>query len=329
MTNKKSVSIIIPNYNGKHLLEKYLKYAYIAADNAKVDYEIIIVDDASTDDSVSFLKEHYPSVVLLQNTKNRGFSYSCNQGLKCARFELILLLNSDVKLSPDYFEHQWRYFEQPDTFGVMGRIMSVDNSKIEDAARYMNLTGGKIKASRFFYSKNSSDYTPTTYLSGANALIFKDKLRSIGGFDEIFSPFYSEDFELGLRAWRLGWKCYYEHRSICFHQISASTSKYETADWVKHIYYRNKFLLHAIHLNGPLLYLYFLQLIFIDLLPKVLCGKLWIIKSHLAFFQHTDEIRRSKERLAELMTAHNSSLSIADVKRKLQDNLQNRNLVWF
>lgn len=329
MAYKKSISIIVPNYNGKHLLTSYLKDTIVAAEQTGAPYEIIVVDDCSTDDSVAYVKNNYPEIVLIENRINRGFSYSCNQGLKAARFELVLLLNSDVKLTPDYFEHQWRYFEHPDTFGVMGRIMSVDKTTIEDAARYMNFNGGKIKASRFFYSKNSADYIPTSYLSGANALIVREKLLSIGGFDEIFSPFYSEDFELGLRAWRLGWKCYYEHKSVCYHHISASTSNYKTAEWVKYIYYRNKFLMHAIHLDGPLLWLWFMQLIFIDLLPRLLMGKTWIIKSYIDLIKYYGEIQRSKRRLAVLMEKHNSTLTIADVIRSIREPLNAENLVWL
>lgn len=129
---QKSVSIIIPNYNGKHLLEQYLPSVFTAAQNAGTEFEIIVIDDGSKDDSISFIKENYKEVKLLINDQNRGFSYTCNHGIREAKHELILLLNSDVKLTPDYFEHQWKYFNKPDTFGVMARIMSFDESRIED-----------------------------------------------------------------------------------------------------------------------------------------------------------------------------------------------------
>ncbi len=329
MCSRKSVSIIIPNYNGKHLLKAYLNDTIVAAENARVEYEIIVVDDCSTDDSYAFVLSNFPGIKLLRNNENRGFSYSCNQGLKVAKYELVLLLNSDVKLTPDYFRHQWHYFSQPDTFGVMGRIMGVDKTTIEDAARYIDINGAKIKATKFFYSKNPNDLIPTTYLSGANALIDKKKLLEIGGFDEIFSPFYSEDFELGLRAWRLNWKCYYEHRSVCYHHVMASTSRYKTKQWVKYIYYRNKFLLHAIHLNGAQLYLWYLQLVFMEVIPKLLLGRFWIVKSYIAFVKHSKEIQNSKRKLALLMEKHDSNLSISDVMRNFRKPLVQEDLIWL
>src|SRR5690606_964548 len=80
MALKKNVSIIIPNFNGQALLEEYLPYAIAAAENAGIAYEVIIVDDASTDQSVDFIKTHYKDVILLKNPVNQGFSYSCNKG---------------------------------------------------------------------------------------------------------------------------------------------------------------------------------------------------------------------------------------------------------
>ena len=110
MPGKKNVSIIIPNFNGANLLKQYLPFTIAAAEKAGMAYEIIVVDDASTDDSVEFIEAHYKDILLVKNSVNKGFSYSCNEGMEVARYELLLFLNSDVKLSPEYFEHQWRYF---------------------------------------------------------------------------------------------------------------------------------------------------------------------------------------------------------------------------
>src|SRR5690606_35839786 len=283
MAVKRNVSIIIPNYNGADLLKQYLPYTFAAADHADVDYEVIVVDDASTDDSIAFVEAHYPQVVLVKNATNRGFSLSCNEGMKVAQYDLLLFLNSDVKLSPDYFEHQWTYFEQEDTFGVMGRIMSMDQQRMEDTARYPNFMGYRIKATSFFYSNDKEPSIPTTYLSGANALVDAKKMKAMGGLDPIFSPFDAEDLDLALRAWRAGWKCFYEHQSVCYHQVSTTTKNHCTKDWVKEIYYRNRFLVHAIHLEGISFWMWYLHVLFLEVLPKLLIGKFWILRSYRQF----------------------------------------------
>lgn len=327
MESKKSVSIVIPNYNGTHLLKEYLPYTYSAIENTGVEYEIIVVDDASTDDSVEFIKTEYPQIKLLINANNSGFSYSCNQGITAAQCELILLLNSDVKLTPDYFSHQWKYFSQPDTFGVMGRIIDMEGDHIQDAARLPKFNGLKLKTAFFYYTDNPDEWLYTFYLSGANALIDAEKLKQIGGFYELFSPFYCEDMELSIRAWKLNWKCYYEHQAICRHQISASTKNYKTAQWVKSIYYRNRFYLHALHLNGLALFGWYVQITIIDLLPKLLAGQFWIWKSYKELFKNSSLIKAYRNRLNELLAQNNSRITIFNIVGKIKASVKDKTLI--
>ncbi|MDB5137537.1 MAG: wbbL 4 [Mucilaginibacter sp.] len=329
MEIKKSVSIIIPNYNGRHLLKEYLPYTIDAIKNAETIYEVIIVDDCSKDDSVEFIRAEYPWINLVVNAENRGFSYSCNRGIEAAKYELILLLNSDVKLTPDYFEHQWKYFTQQDTFGVMGRIIDMEGDHIQDAARMPKFNGLKLKTDYFYYQNNSTDLWYTFYLSGANALIDAAKLKEIGGFYELFSPFYCEDMELSIRAWKLGWKCYYEHESICRHQVSASTKNYQTAKWVKSVYYRNRFYLHAIHLNGLALAGWYCQITIIDLLPKLLVGQFWIWKSYRELFKNRRSVKLYKNRIEDLMITHGSRITIFDVVTKIRMSVKNKKMTRF
>lgn len=324
---QKSVSIVIPNYNGKHLLQQYLPSVFVAAQNANTNFEIIVVDDGSKDDSINFIQKHYQNVKLLINDKNRGFSYTCNHGIREARYELILLLNSDVKLTPDYFEHQWKYFSKTDTFGVMGRIMSFDETKIEDAARLLYFSGCRIKANKFYYSLNPEDESVyTAYLSGANALVDAKKLKELGGFDEIFSPFSSEDFDLSLRAWQLGWKCYYEHKSFCFHHISGSTKTQIKSDFIKKIYYRNRFLLQRIQLQGLRLSMLPLHLLFAEIIPKVLTGKFWILGAYKQYLSSFGSVNNSRQNLATLKVKHNSTIGITDVMDIINQSIAEKNI---
>lgn len=324
---QKRVSIVIPNYNGRHLLEKYLPSVFIAAENANTEFEIIVIDDGSKDDSISFIRENYRNVKLLINDQNRGFSYTCNHGIREAKYELILLLNSDVKLTPDYFDHQWKYFDQPDTFGVMARIMSFDESRIEDAARLLYYGGCRIKANKFYYSENPEDESVyTAYLSGANALVDAQKLKELGGFDEIYSPFSSEDFDLSLRAWQLGWKCYYEHRAFCFHHVSGSTKTQIKSNFIKKIYYRNRYILQGIHLQGLRKLFYPLQQVFTELIPKLLTGKTWVLESYKDYLAHRDRINASKAKLGVLKQKYNSDLNISDVMTIINQSVSNKNI---
>ncbi len=329
MNYKKSVSIVIPNYNGKDLLATYLPYTLRAIRSEGVRFEIIVVDDASEDDSVAFLNEKYPQVIIIQNNENRGFSYTCNTGLRYAQYELVLFLNSDIKLTQDYFSKQWQYFKDPDTFGVMGKILVSDGKKIEVAARYPSLLGFKLKSNRLFYFKKSpGKATPTLFLSGANALICAEKLRELGGFDEIYSPYYSEDLDLGIRAWRVGWKSHYEHQSTCYHLGSHTTKNHCDKSWVKQVYFRNRIIFHAIHIETNQLPFWKIQLLLMEILPKVLIGQVWILKSYLAYRKEKFRIEVSRKSLEEVMKVHKSQKSISDLEQDFTKINEDKNLVW-
>lgn len=325
---RKSISVVIPNYNGRHLLEQNLPSVYAALNNAKTDFEIIITDDCSTDSSVAFIRQNYPLVRLIINDKNQGFSASCNRGIEIAEKDLVLLLNTDIELNNHFFESQFIYFELPDTFGVMSKIIGAKNGETQDTARFLKYSGFKIKANNFYHLENEDFLTPTAYLSGANALIDAKKLKDIGGFDEIFSPFYCEDFELGLRAWRLGWKCYYDPKSYCVHDHSSTTKNYRTRNWVKAIFFRNRLFVHAIHLSRIRLVFWFLQIAFIDMLFMWVGLKFYYYKSFGMFLNNIKSAINSRKNMKELMARHNSTISIDDVIKKMNRMLEGQAIIF-
>ncbi len=324
---KRSISVVIPNYNGKHLIELYLPSVLTALKTAGVEHQIIVVDDCSTDCSVAFIRQNYPKVILIVNRENKGFSFTCNRGIEVAGMELTLLLNSDVKLSPDYFAGQFRYFDKPDTFGVMGCIMSKDGLTIEDAARFLFFEGCRIKANRFYHSQNTDDEIYTAYLSGANALIDTHKLKELNGFDEIYSPFTSEDSDLSTRAWLLGYKCYYEHQSVCYHQVSGSIRKNIAAAAIKKVYYRNRFIFLKIYLKGVRALVWPAWLLFVEVLPKLFAGHFWIVDSLKQYGQASSEIEQSVQQLEELRQAHSSNLRVKDVMRIINQSVKGKSIV--
>jgi len=332
MTNpsnsRKSISVVIPNYNGKHLLERNLPSVYKALNNAGTDFEIIITDDCSTDSSLAFIRQFYPHVRLIINTQNQGFSTSCNKGIAIANKDLVLLLNTDIELNTNFFQSQFKYFDLPDTFGVMSKIIGAKNGETQDTARFLKYSGFKIKANNFYHLEDENFLAPTAYLSGANALINTKKLQEIGGFDEIFSPFYCEDFELGLRAWRLGWKCYYDPKSFCIHDHSSTTKNYRTRNWVKAIFFRNRLFVHAIHLSRTRLAFWFLQITFLDMLFIWIGLKFYYYKSFGMFLKNLNPIFHSRKKMEELMISHNSTLCIDDVINKMDKMLEGQTIIF-
>ena len=319
---KKSISVVIPNYNGRHLLEQNLPSVIKALENSGSNYEIILVDDYSLDDSIQFTRKNYSQIQIISSPSNGGFSVACNKGITVAKNELTFLLNTDIQLSSDYFASQFKYFDDPTTFGVMGKVLGFKDGSIQDTARYISYSGFKIKANNFFHLRDESFWCPTAYLSGANALVDTQKLKDLKGFDEIFSPFYCEDFDLGLRAWRVGWKCYYQPQSHCLHDHSSTTKNIRTRNWVKAIFFRNRLIVHAIHLNSLARALLLTQVFFTDFLFRWLSFKFYFYNSLSMFFQMNTQVQKSRGNLKKLMESHQSKISISDIKTIMNEMIK-------
>ena len=324
--NKKSVSVIIPNYNGQQLLAQFLPFTIQALKNAAIDYEIIIIDDASVDHSVLFLKKNYPEIIVIENKKNSGFSATCNVGIAKASKTLLLILNSDIKLSANYFENQWQCFEEDDTFGVMGRM--IENNAY-DAPRLSGRAGFKYVQNKTYSVADEKFPVPTLFLSGANALVCSKKMKQIGGFDEIFSPFYYEDTDLSLRACRLGWKCYYSFQSTCDHLGSSTVKSNHHKKCVKITYYRNRFILHGIHLTKAQFQWFKLQTLCLSVIPKILIGKFWIWKSFSDLKNYNEAIENSKFKLEEQAKISGNLFSLFALRPRLLAQIAYRNITIF
>ncbi|MBC7401003.1 MAG: glycosyltransferase family 2 protein, partial [Mucilaginibacter sp.] len=135
--------------------------------------------------------------------------------------------------------------------------------------------------------------------------------------------------ELSIRAWKLGWKCYYEHQSVCRHQVSATTKDLQKPKWIKSIYYRNRFYMHALHLNGLALLAWYIQITIIDLLPKLLVGQLWIWESYKELFKNKDLIKQYRQRLKTLLDGHNSNRTIFNVVAEIRQSVSGKSLTRF
>ncbi len=237
--------MVIPSFNGKELLEQYLPSLLETLRNSRQvpQYETIVVDDASTDGTDVFLTENYPEVIYLKNTENMGFSKTSNRGLHQAKHELVLFLNNDMVLNDDFFEKTIPYFDQEDTFGVFSEIRdSLGEKKLEGQK------APKCKKHRIHYEDNRETKGPFTfYLCGGNALVSRKKMLELQGFNEIFSPFYFEDFDVSLRAWRKGWKCYYTEETFCKHCHSQTINSNFSKEYVQGIFLRNRFIFNDLH----------------------------------------------------------------------------------
>lgn len=241
----KSISIIIPNWNGRALLEKFLPALTTATNNYKGDSEIIVVDDASNDDSITFLKTHFPFIKTLELHENKGFSVACNSGLSHCSKELVLFLNNDMSVSKDFLKPLSRHFQDKNVFGVRLGIKWLTEEGIKtDLSRFflgLDFKNGLIECPMLRLKKELKPFYCST-ASGGAGIFDRKKLMRLHGFDEIFSPFYWEDFDLSYRAWKRGWKLIFEPESVVYHQHSSTIGRFKDRKFVLKISTRNRYL---------------------------------------------------------------------------------------
>ncbi|MCL4338797.1 glycosyltransferase family 2 protein [Patescibacteria group bacterium] len=232
----KKISIVIPNYNGRNLFMKNLPEVLKAARGA----EIIVVDDASEDDSVAMLRKNFPHINVLQSETNRGFSTAVNKGVMAAKGELVLLLNSDVYPETDFLEYLLPHFVDNKVFAV-GCLQKSEEEKNRTVQRGRGI--GEFKNGFLIHSKGKPDKKNTLWVSGGAGIFRKDLWNDLGGLREIYDPFYWEDIDLSYRALKAGYKVAFEPKSTVWHKQStgAIRNKYDSSR-IKAISYRNQIL---------------------------------------------------------------------------------------
>ena len=229
----RSLSIIIPNYNGEQLLQTYMPSVLDASRNYKGEYEIIIIDDQSVDNSLNILTElqnKNPEIKVICNYVNLGFSGTCNAGIKIAKGDILFFLNTDVKLSKDFFHYFNNYFEYENTFAVTVCAHRLPNLQPLDGIKLGYWKRGMPKIYKNIFNEDLERLglkKPYSSFSVQGAYFFADAKKTLllGGFDELFSPYIFEETDLSYRALKRGWKIYYDPLSIAYHAESSTINR--------------------------------------------------------------------------------------------------------
>ncbi len=232
------LSIIIVNYNVKEFLQNLLHSIEKASSN--ISKEIIVIDNASDDDSVEVIKEKFPSVILIDNKINVGFGRANNQGLAAAKGKFILFINPDCIVSEDTIDKMITFFESHAECGLAGcKILNSDGT-LQLACRrsfpgpwtsftkvtgLSNLfTGSKIFARYNLTYLDENKTYEVDAVSGSFMMMRKDVYDKVGGFDEQFFM-YGEDLDLCYRVQKSGFKVFYVHTTQVIHYKGESTKR--------------------------------------------------------------------------------------------------------
>ena len=225
MPDRNSASVVIPNWNGRDLLEKYLP-SVVEAMSGHPNNEVIVVDNASTDGSTQLLRERFPTVRVLPLPKNRGFGGGSNAGFRAAKNDIVVLLNSDMRVEADFLQPLLDGFNDESVFAVSCQIFFSDPDKVREETGLTQVwwQGGRLRA-RHRIDTAINDAYPCFYAGGGSSAFDRHKFLELGGFDSLLHPFYLEDTDLGFMAWKRGWKVLYQPRSVVYHEHRGTIGK--------------------------------------------------------------------------------------------------------
>lgn len=215
------LAIVILNWNGRHFLEQFLPSVVAHSEQAR----IIVADNASTDDSVSFLREFYPKIEVIQNAENGGFAKGYNDALKYVDSPYYLLLNSDIEVTPNWLSPLLQAMENEKIAGCQPKVKSYKN---RDRFEHAGASGGFLDHNFFPFCRGRifgdteldrgqyDNELRIFWSTGACMLIRSDVFHQVGGFDEDFFA-HMEEIDLCWRIKRLGYEFMVTPESTVYH----------------------------------------------------------------------------------------------------------------
>ncbi|TDD94851.1 glycosyltransferase family 2 protein [Flavobacterium cellulosilyticum] len=261
------IAVVILNWNGIKLLEKFLPSIVKHSPEA----EIYVADNASTDDSVAFVKTNFPSIHIIQNESNFGFAQGYNEALKNVDADYFALVNSDVEVTKNWLKPIIETFEkEPNTAILQPKILDF---KRKAYFEYAGAAGGFIDKYGYPYCRgrifetleiDNGQYDDTCeilWASGACFFIRSSVYFNLKGFDSDFFA-HQEEIDLCWRAFNLGYKIKYNSQSVVYHVGGATL---EIGNPIKtFLNFRNSLLMLVKNLPEKNLYLIIMCRLILD-----------------------------------------------------------------
>jgi GT2 family glycosyltransferase len=188
------------------------------------DYEAIVVDNGSTDQSLDLLRQGYDWVDVIALPHNLGYAGGCNVGLENAQGEILVILNNDTEVEPDWLSELLAALDRHPEAGMVTPKVKLwdDHSRLHTTGDYVRSNG--LPDSRGVWQVDRGQYDGQTYVFGASGVApayRREMLQEIGLFDRDFVS-YCEDVDLSWRAQLAGYRCVYAPRAVLYHKVSAT-----------------------------------------------------------------------------------------------------------
>ena len=262
------IAVVILNWNGRKYLEQFLPPLIQYSSH---EAEIIVADNASSDDSIPFLEKNYPEVRIIRNNSNEGFARGYNLALMQVEAEYYILLNSDIEVTPDWIQPVIAMMESDTSIAAcQPKIRSFfERSKFEYAGAaggFIDKYGYPFCRGRLFQTLEEDlgqydDPIEIFWATGACMFVRADIFRQVGGLDEDFFA-HMEEIDLCWRLKNLGYKIMYCPKSVVYHIGGGTLPK---ISWRKTYFnFRNNFYLLYKNLPDELVREVFMKRLFLD-----------------------------------------------------------------
>lgn len=247
------VSVVILNWNGQQHLSNFLPSVKA---HACADMELVVADNASTDDSVGWLREHHPDVRIIQLEKNYGFAKGYNEALKQVQSNYYVLLNSDVEVTAGWLEPMLKLLESDERIGACQPKIKMYHDK--SSFEYAGAAGGWLDSLGYpfargrifdFCEQDLGQYDDTAevfWASGAALLVRADLYHRLGGLDEFFFA-HQEEIDFCWRLQLAGYKVMVCPASVVFHVGGGTLPKGN--EWKVFLNFRNNLIMLAKNLS--------------------------------------------------------------------------------
>ncbi len=252
------VSIVVANWNGEAFLEEGLASLLKSAAESSRPCELIVVDDASTDNSAAWIRKRFPEVRLFENAQNLGFAETCNRGAQEAKGHILLMVNNDVVAPLDFVQRVTDAFflsseaqKSTPLFAVGARTMDWQGQQ----ANHLCMTAAWRRGGIGKVWSDPQHPTLCCYVQAGAAAYDRQLFLELGGFDALYHPGYWEDYDLSYRACKAGWRVLYDPRAQARHRGEGSMSKRYGKQGVRRLDERNRywFIWSNLHDRGLLL----------------------------------------------------------------------------
>ncbi|HMZ16413.1 MAG TPA: glycosyltransferase [Blastocatellia bacterium] len=217
----KSACLAVLNYDGLSHLKELLPTLRAACLNSPVPCSVVVLDNRSTENDVEWVREGFPEMRCVVSPAN-DFLFSYNWLLQQLTEDVVVLLNNDLRVSPDFLTPLLRHLENEDVFAASACSFDWEGTHVTSGPARLEFNHG------FYgwpFDLNRQETCHTLFCSGGFMAVDRRKFLSLGGFNRLFHPAYCEDLDLCFRAWRQGWRCIYEPASVVWHREQASWSK--------------------------------------------------------------------------------------------------------